>query len=94
MENIYKTPSKNLLYLRFDWFLPVEVGVLGSLFYRHLKPIWKTNRFISTVADPDPVFLGHPDPGKYRIRITVEIWADYIPIKSVLHGDLSLFTYP
>ena len=22
-----------------------------------------------SVADPDPVFLGQPDPGKYQIRI-------------------------
>ena len=30
-------------------------------------------RLKNSVADPDPVFLGHsdPDPGKYRIRIRI-----------------------
>ena len=26
------------------------------------------NNVFNSVEDPDPVFLGHPDPGKYRIR--------------------------
>ena len=35
------------------------------------RPAVLSKRIYYSVVDPDPVFLGHPnpDPGKYRIRI-------------------------
>ena len=35
----------------------------------NLENALKNETILSSVAYPDPVFLGNPDPGKYRIRI-------------------------
>ena len=56
------TSNQILICLRMNLYL-VREGVKNSCF------LWSCLRCLQTsVADPDPVFLDHPDPEKNRIR--------------------------
>ena len=64
--NVWITKNPSLLYKN-----SYIRSRLLCLFWKTLSKCLKSTVIGRSVADPDPdpVFFGHPDPGKYRIRI-------------------------
>ena len=70
----------------FLWYDSKPLDYIDAYYHYY----WKIHA--TSVADPDPVFLGHPDPdpGKYRIRI---LYQQKDPCNSNFHVKYNCLKY-